>query len=284
MPPEKELHYFDRDPRYPSPNRLATSSPWARAVGGRPWERPQTVAGVRQLARAGRHRDRERIAWLWHRHLRRYDDDWYRSVFALAGRPAVTGEITPAYAILDEPDVARIAAVAPDARLLYCLRDPVERAWSAIRHGISRGRTDAATRPAADIIARLDRPGDRRHGDYERTLEVYLRHFGREQLLVCFFDAIAEDPGGLLGDVTRHLGLPPLAVDADALTAPVNRAAAAPMPAVVRRHLTERYAPMVRRLAGRFDGYPRRWLRRLEGTDAPAHDDGAVTPSATAHP
>src|ERR671918_378664 len=59
MPPEKELHYFDRSTSYPSPNNLATASPTSRLLGSQPWERPQVREGRRKLAMALRARDPE---------------------------------------------------------------------------------------------------------------------------------------------------------------------------------------------------------------------------------
>jgi hypothetical protein len=46
--------------------------------------------------------------------LETYDDDWYRSLF-----PAdkVSGEITPAYSLLDEPDIAAVADLLPGIKV-----------------------------------------------------------------------------------------------------------------------------------------------------------------------
>jgi hypothetical protein len=47
-------------------------------------------------------------------------------------------------------------------------------------------------------------------GDYERTVDTYLKEFGSSQILVCFYDAIERDPVGLLAGVTAFLGIAPV--------------------------------------------------------------------------
>ena len=49
MPPVKELHFFDRSLRYPSPNNLATSSLIKRIFGSKSRERKNVIAGSRKL-------------------------------------------------------------------------------------------------------------------------------------------------------------------------------------------------------------------------------------------
>src|SRR5262245_8764381 len=62
--------------------------------------------------------------------------DWYRSLFVSSDR--VEGEITPAYAILPPRQVAEIAATFPDLRLIYILRNPIDRAWSSALMALQR--------------------------------------------------------------------------------------------------------------------------------------------------
>lgn len=259
MPPEKELHFFDRSPRYPSPNKLATASPVARLAGTDAWERPQTLEGARALLRAVRNRDAERATWLWRRHFGRYGIRWYRRVFRPGRACPASGEITPAYSILEPDDVAAIRVVNPEMRLILLLRDPVERAWSAIRYGVEKGRPASELRSPEVLVTRLRRSSLQRRGDYERTLDTYLRHFDRRQILVCFYEAIAHDPEGLLADVTAFLGVTPLAADAVDAGTRVNPSRHADMPPEVAEFLIDTYGPLAARLAKQFGSYARLW-------------------------
>lgn len=56
-------------------------------------------------------------------------DRWYQSLFAsAAGR--IAGEVTAAYARLPTREIARIHAIMPEAKMIYILRNPIERTWS----------------------------------------------------------------------------------------------------------------------------------------------------------
>jgi len=101
------------------------------------------------------------------------------------GRAAVRGEATPAYTyhplIPDVPE--RIRATVPDARLIYVVRDPVERAIAAYaeaRANDKEDRTaDEALRDPQDDYSPYLAPSR-----YGMQAERFLDHFPREQLLV----------------------------------------------------------------------------------------------------
>jgi hypothetical protein len=88
------------------------------------------------VAPAGARPYGEPLAWAagnWHRGLR-----WYAAQFDAAA--PMRGESSPGYTSPARPEVAaRIAAHLPDAKLIYLVRDPVERALSQYRHHVAEG-------------------------------------------------------------------------------------------------------------------------------------------------
>ena len=56
-----------------------------------------------------------------------------RSLFEL--ERGITGDITPSYSILEDKDVARMHATVPNAKIIFLMRNPFDRAWSNFRHG-----------------------------------------------------------------------------------------------------------------------------------------------------
>lgn len=252
LPPVKELHYFDRSPRYPSPSHLAVTSPLRRTFGAsrpvRQWQR----RGLRQAAQLLSHGDLTGAGWRIRFHLRPVNDQWYTTLFAAAPAGVPCGEITPAYSILDDADVSRIVQVAPQARVILLLRDPVDRAWSNIRLAVMRNEAS----PSA-IRERLDREGVRARSDSIGTLQRYLRHFPPDQILVGFFDAIVEQPRALLHDIGTFLGVGDLGVEPTAER--VNAATAQSIPDDIRGELVARLRPQTEALAKVFGGYPATW-------------------------
>ena len=287
LPPKKELHFFDRSPRYPSPNSLATSSPFSRLIGSKPWERPKylsdTVIIARNLAK-GRIRN---AAWWSKWAFGYYDEAWYSDLFSQAPSGSACGEITPAYSMLDRPDIDRIAVVNPGMKFIFMIRQPVERCWSAIRYNVSRGWLNLDLNAEAEIIHYLKKPHVKLRADYERTLENYLSCFDRKQILVCFYDAIESDPVGLMSSITAFLDVAPFASQNIDSQTRVNASPMSEMPEQVRDYLWATYSPMIRRLADRFGSYAVQWDASHPSecgnrAEKPAFPQGALT--AALHP
>lgn len=137
--------------------------------------------------------------------------EWYRHQFAgWDGQPLV-GESTPGYMMLrHDPDVVarRIRRLLPDVRLLAVLRDPVDRANSAMVHHIVRHRLPAETNLAGFLReqpAEAARLGLIDGGWYAASLEPFVQQFG-EQLRVLIYDDLLDDPRRFYGDAVAHLG------------------------------------------------------------------------------
>jgi len=129
---------------------------------------------------------------------------WYLDQFASAdSRPAV-GEISHSY--LSSPDAAaRIAEFNPDMRLLACLREPVDRAFSDYLDLVKNGQFDGSFEAALERFPRLvDR------GRYATHLRRYLDCFPAEQLNVSLFEDLREDPRAYADEVFGFLGIRPL--------------------------------------------------------------------------
>jgi hypothetical protein len=56
-------------------------------------------------------------------------DGWYASLFK-PGRWRMIGEITLAYSTFGPDVVCRVHRLAPDARIIFMMRYPMERVWS----------------------------------------------------------------------------------------------------------------------------------------------------------
>ncbi len=132
-------------------------------------------------------------------------ESWYRAKFApVTSEHVAWGEATPAY-INVESVPERIRAMCPDARLIACLRNPVERAYSAYklkRHGDLNYETfEEALEQEPDIMER---------GKYHEQLERYFELFPREQILVQLYDDLVHRERKFIRDIYSHIG-----VDAD---------------------------------------------------------------------
>ena len=131
---------------------------------------------------------------------------WYERNFAAAGDALAVGEASPDYTKFPiHPGVPkRMAETVPDARLLYVIRNPVERIRSHYLHDVARGRE---RRPIAEAV-----PGNMHYlapSRYALQIEQYLEHFPREQLLVLLSEDLRNDRAATLRRVYRFLGVDP---------------------------------------------------------------------------
>ena len=126
---------------------------------------------------------------------------WYLDQFAGAGEASAVGEISHPY--LSSPEAAaRIAEFNPRMRLLVCLREPVDRAFSDYLDLVKNGQYDGSFTTALDRFPRLlDR------GRYATHLQRYLDRFPAEQLLVSLFDDLRQDPQAYADEVFDFLGV-----------------------------------------------------------------------------
>jgi hypothetical protein len=261
MTPVKEVHYFDKRRMKRSKNQFYRSHLRKRM---RRYKRLQTY---RDAVRPGDSGFVRNLRWDAHFFIPKRDNDWYRGVF----RPQdgqIAGEITPAYSTMKVRVVEEIHGINPDMRIIYLLRDPIERSWSSALMSLAK----RAGRPPESIsddelMAHFERAGHTLRSDYLRTLDNWEGVFGRDQVFVGFLDEIQNDPRDLLIRIYEFLGVDsseshiPAAVSARVNTAP---RATTTIPEQHRSHLAQMYLPQLEELSDRFGEPATGWLRRAE--------------------
>ncbi len=134
--------------------------------------------------------------------------DQYRGLFDPTVR--VTGESSTLYSRAPAvPGVAaNLAAAVPDARLIYLVRDPVDRALAAYAeertHGFER-------RPIEEAFADLDDPYEPHlaASRYAEQLQHYLVHFDPAQVLVIDMHDLAQEPEATMTRIFGFLDVDP---------------------------------------------------------------------------
>ncbi len=193
--------------------------------------------------------------WSFHRSLRFYAGQ-FRD-----GADRVKGEITPGYSILSRTRIALIRDLMPDLRLLFLMRNPIDRAWSqALMNLVSRANRRREDVSDDEFRDHFRSARSLRRGDYLTTIDNWLAHFPQEQLLVGFYEDLSDRPRGLLTDVFRHLRV---STNVDWTRFPYNRVVfkgiQGPLPPHLRVELVDMYQDDLRRLYKRFGQRVRAW-------------------------
>ena len=131
----------------------------------------------------------------------------YRSFFSDDRPDCKKGEITPAYALLPVNIIRDIQREYPALRLIYIMRNPIERAWSSALMALTRA--EMAPEEASDqwFIDHFRSKGSLGRGDYEACITSWTSVFPVEQLLLLRFDQLKSDPQRLLERCFLHIGV-----------------------------------------------------------------------------
>jgi hypothetical protein len=143
-------------------------------------------------------------------HLRffffKHNEKWYRSLF---DRTKVTGDITPKYCELNEKHVKLFHDTVPEAKIIISLRDPIERQWSWMKMSLlkHRGLEHLNQIDKSKIEACVKDNAMIQSNDYKSLIDRWSSIFGKENVLVLFFDELHANPTQFLSRVEQFLNL-----------------------------------------------------------------------------
>lgn len=123
------------------------------------------------------------------------------------GDRRVVADITPSYALLSAARLKKMAAISPDTRFVYLMRDPVARLWSHVRMVASRtaGNFPAKAREILRNIVNGETSSVTNRGDYAATLTRLQSAIDPSRLLVMFQETLMTTPG--VTRLCRFLGI-----------------------------------------------------------------------------
>lgn len=146
---------------------------------------------------------------------------WYRGEFASAGEARAIGDATPLYMFYPRA-IERMAQVIPEARLIVCVRNPIDRAYAQYLHLRQRDGRERRTfedavadelragapRPATTGEHPLQgEPGYIAQGRYLEQIESLEHHYAPNRIHVVLLDDLERDPIDTFRGVFRFLGI-----------------------------------------------------------------------------
>jgi len=191
---------------------------------------------------------------------RRRGLEWYRSLF---GSEKFAGEISPDYSIMPPIRIQALRRFNPAVRLIYILRNPIERAWSAANMRI---RLRPQQHPIINdeyFIRDFEHPSMLRRANYARNLRNWFSVFPRESLLVMRYEQISADPRGFVRACAGHIGADPdfySSIPEVTLRQKVGTPTAELMPRSLYDYLSERHHDHILRLEAFFGWDVSAWL------------------------
>ncbi len=140
---------------------------------------------------------------------KRYFSEWN-------GESAV-GEITPIYMYLEYVPKRIYESLGPDVKLIFILRNPVDRAYSHYWMTYRRGLENESFEKAIELEAKRLKDGGRSKYDYSyvsrgmyaKQIKNFLRYFSMDNFLILIFEDFVKDIPGFYQKICRFLGVNP---------------------------------------------------------------------------
>ncbi|NNM01669.1 MAG: sulfotransferase family 2 domain-containing protein [Gammaproteobacteria bacterium] len=131
--------------------------------------------------------------------------DWYRGQFAIPAR--ARGESSPNYtkSHLFAGVADRMYAQLPEARLIYCIREPVARMVSHYVHNFAHGRE---SQPFEQAVAEPEN-NYLLTSSYARQLQPFVERYGEDALLLVSAESLRADPLSVMSAIFHHIDVTP---------------------------------------------------------------------------
>jgi hypothetical protein len=101
------------------------------------------------------------------------------------------GEITPGYAVIGEAAFRKIRELFGNIRIIFLMRDPVERFYSHTR--MKRNKHAKTSKPALEIASLIDNPRFTELSAYEHTIRDLEAVFSRNSIIYLFYETLFCD-------------------------------------------------------------------------------------------
>lgn len=133
------------------------------------------------------------------------DDVWYASSFRGKGRFAM--DFSPEYADLTDAGHEHIKRVSERRKIIFIMREPLDRALSAVRYVFKQSGRNAAEASHEEIMGIAERPVILSLSRYEQTIEMLQRHHPAEDLHFMFYESMMSNKTAALNEVCDWLGI-----------------------------------------------------------------------------
>lgn len=195
------------------------------------------------------------------------DDSWYENLLKCHGQQEYSLDITPDYSVIGEEGFRHIKKISKDVKLLFVLRNPVERAWSGVlqdrkskeggvRKFVEQEFNDAELEKLFKECSTGLNVGSRTN--YVKTLQDVTRAGLFDNLKISFYDDISINPELFIDKLYDFIGLDnsSLKKDKGYVESLTNRVYVtehkASIPLALKEKLIAYYKPMVEELENQY--------------------------------
>lgn len=171
------------------------------------------------------------------------------------------GELTPQYCIQPPERVQKMREIAPDARIIYLMRDPVERLVSGARM-VMRNRQIQPT--DSNCLREAIHPMQINLCNGHLHIDKFAKVFGEDKVGVFFYDDISSRPADLLHEICDFIGAERAIVAPSTLSKQINQGSSYRPSREVVTKLYTKMSPVYNALEKRFPERVATWRNKYE--------------------
>lgn len=133
------------------------------------------------------------------------NNNWYKSLFISNQKDRIIGDITPAYSILNQESVANIYKIMPNIKIIFIMRNPVQRAWSGVQMHFGIKGKSLTSASKEEFIDHFNSQDSQLRSSYLRTLKIWKNYYPEKQFFIGFFEEIERCPEDFLNRICNFL-------------------------------------------------------------------------------
>lgn len=183
------------------------------------------------------------------------------SDYFTGAKERIKGEVTPC-ANLPLKRIRFIKKIMPSVRLILIIRNPIDRMWaSALMYLVRAQKRNFDDISDGEFIRLFNQPDLFSRGDYPSVLHNWRAVFPENQLHICFYDDLMNNPKAFLKAILAFLQV---SNEADWSLFPIdsifNKSPGHPCPEHLRDYLNNMYRNSIGKLSTEFPDKTQKWL------------------------
>ncbi|MBZ4203291.1 MAG: sulfotransferase [Methylovulum sp.] len=238
--PEKELHYFS----------------YQEAVGNKLAHAQRQL----KLKKALKRQCNEKVLAWYTRYAEpeEINDDWYYSLFQEVQPRVYCADFSNQYSLLDEAGLNKITACAKNIKVIYTLRDPLERLWSHVKFNYKFNGQEELIHSIniKEFRQILNKEWFWKNTEYLANYDRLERVFGKEHVRLFYLEDFTAFPTGSLWNIEQFLHIRHVDYKHDLLTSKFNQSKELDMPESWQRLAMIRLRPEYEQLYVRGLNHP----------------------------
>jgi len=131
--------------------------------------------------------------------------NWYKNAFSIMPHDCVGMDVTPEYCQLSDEGIEFLVRFLEKPKIIYIIRDPIDRALSQIRMNLTRNKLRSGD---MGVWRKLSKePVIWQRGNYAEYIPRWDKNISEDNILYIPFGRISQEPHTLLCEIEKFLGI-----------------------------------------------------------------------------